>query len=175
MATLSVPPLWGILLGFQTPNFFELGNFVPTLSISPVLGEIFLEDTLSNIQLFLTWEFCANPLCSSSVGNFAGISNTQFLRTWEFCANPLHFSCVGRNFVSGGHIIKWNFSPPKGRAFHFLKGPPIIFIVSLKPTQHFPAIPAAYPITLANSTLIILRNVEIFNFYFFQIKKYGEG
>jgi hypothetical protein len=28
---------------------------------------------------------------------------------------------------------------------------------------------------LANSTLIILRNVEIFNFYFFQIKKYGEG
>jgi hypothetical protein len=47
--TLSVPPLWGILLGFQTLNFFELGNFVPTLSISPVLGEIlYLEDTLSS-------------------------------------------------------------------------------------------------------------------------------
>jgi hypothetical protein len=42
-----------------------------------------------------------------------------------------------------------------------LKGPPIIFIVSMKPTQHFPMIPATYPSTLANLTLIILFSEKL--------------
>jgi hypothetical protein len=80
-------------------------------------------------------------------------------------------------FVSGGHIIKRNFSTLQGCAFHNLKGPPIIFIifiVSMKPTLHFLTIPATYPSTLANSKLIIFRNFENLKFYFFQIKKYCE-
>jgi hypothetical protein len=55
-------------------------------------------------------------------------------------------------------------------AFHFLKGPPIIFIASMKPTPHFPTIPATYPSTLTNLTLIILFS-EKFSIVFFPNQK----
>jgi hypothetical protein len=86
-------------------------------------------------------------------------------------------NALPENFVSAGHVIRPNFSSPKGRAFHFLKGPPIIFIVSMQPTQHFPTIPATYPSPLANLTLIILfsEKLEFSKIIFFQIKKYYEG
>jgi hypothetical protein len=73
---------------------------------------------ISNIQRFLTWEFCANPLRSSFVGNFAGISNIQFFLTWEFCANPLLGFQTFNFFELGNFVPTLSISPVLGEILY---------------------------------------------------------